>query len=414
MARRPIWSFPRTWTQSRPYIPFREDEEFLYGRGVCDAKGIIASQVAAAEELRAAGFRIRPVVRLWRRARLRRGQSRQRKSQSLPFPHQRRAYRQPPRARFDRALCASFSAPPASWPTPHIPNSATPLFTSLSMPSRSILALELPVTEDIGPSTLNIGQIRGGYAPNVISDHAEALILARLVGPSEPIRDAIPRSSARPRRSDFALRHSLRAPPRRAGPAHHVTPSSPPTFPGSRTGASRCCSAPAPSTLLSLPPSASRKKRFSTPWSCTFRWRSYCYPDRSAKMLKREPHACIHLRHSPQHSCRSACITRRVQGKVVLIVNVASKCGLTPQYEGLEMLYTDYKDKGFVIAGLSSNDFAGQEPGTNEEIQSFCTMNFGVDFPSSRRFPSLARRSIRSTPRLLRRSLQPSAPPRSH
>jgi glutathione peroxidase len=69
------------------------------------------------------------------------------------------------------------------------------------------------------------------------------------------------------------------------------------------------------------------------------------------------------------------------KGKVVLVVNVASKCGLTPQYEGLESLYKQYRDQGLVIAGFPANDFAGQEPGTNEEIQSFCTTNFGVDFP---------------------------------
>ncbi len=69
------------------------------------------------------------------------------------------------------------------------------------------------------------------------------------------------------------------------------------------------------------------------------------------------------------------------KGKVVLIVNVASKCGLTPQYEGLEMLYKNYRDKGFVIAGFPSNNFAGQEPGTSEEIQTFCTTTFDVDFP---------------------------------
>ena len=72
---------------------------------------------------------------------------------------------------------------------------------------------------------------------------------------------------------------------------------------------------------------------------------------------------------------------REYKGKVVLVVNVASKCGLTPQYEGLEDLYRKYRDQGFVIAGFPANDFAGQEPGTNEEIQSFCTTNFGVDFP---------------------------------
>ncbi len=69
------------------------------------------------------------------------------------------------------------------------------------------------------------------------------------------------------------------------------------------------------------------------------------------------------------------------KGKVVLVVNVASKCGLTPQYEGLEELYHKYRERGLVIAGFPANDFAGQEPGTNEEIQSFCTTNFGVDFP---------------------------------
>jgi glutathione peroxidase len=68
-------------------------------------------------------------------------------------------------------------------------------------------------------------------------------------------------------------------------------------------------------------------------------------------------------------------------GKVLLVVNVASKCGLTPQYEGLEKLYRDHKDDGLVVLGFPANDFAGQEPGTNEEIQSFCTTNFGVDFP---------------------------------
>lgn len=68
-------------------------------------------------------------------------------------------------------------------------------------------------------------------------------------------------------------------------------------------------------------------------------------------------------------------------GKVLLIVNVASKCGLTPQYEGLEKLYRDYRDQGLVVLGFPANDFAGQEPGSNEDIATFCTTNFGVDFP---------------------------------
>jgi glutathione peroxidase len=69
------------------------------------------------------------------------------------------------------------------------------------------------------------------------------------------------------------------------------------------------------------------------------------------------------------------------KGDVVLVVNVASKCGLTPQYEGLEKLYEQYKGQGLVIAGFPANDFKAQEPGTNEEIQSFCTLNYGVQFP---------------------------------
>src|SRR5579864_4622651 len=68
-------------------------------------------------------------------------------------------------------------------------------------------------------------------------------------------------------------------------------------------------------------------------------------------------------------------------GKVLLVVNVASKCGLTPQYEGLEKLYADKRDQGLVVLGFPANDFGAQEPGTNDEIQDFCTTNFGVDFP---------------------------------
>ena len=67
--------------------------------------------------------------------------------------------------------------------------------------------------------------------------------------------------------------------------------------------------------------------------------------------------------------------------KVLLVVNVASKCGLTPQYEGLQKLYDEYHDKGFEVLGFPSNDFMGQEPGTEEEIKDFCSTNFDVSFP---------------------------------
>lgn len=69
------------------------------------------------------------------------------------------------------------------------------------------------------------------------------------------------------------------------------------------------------------------------------------------------------------------------KGKVVLLVNVASKCGYTPQYAGLEKLYEKYKDKGFVIVGVPANNFGGQEPGTNDEIKSFCSRTYNVTFP---------------------------------
>ncbi len=69
------------------------------------------------------------------------------------------------------------------------------------------------------------------------------------------------------------------------------------------------------------------------------------------------------------------------KGKVVLLVNVASKCGYTPQYAGLQKLYEKYKDKGFVIVGVPANNFGAQEPGTNEEIKTFCSRNYNVTFP---------------------------------
>ena len=69
------------------------------------------------------------------------------------------------------------------------------------------------------------------------------------------------------------------------------------------------------------------------------------------------------------------------KGKVLLVVNGASKCGLTPQYEGLEKLYERFKGQGLVIAGFPANDFKAQEPGTEAEIAAFCSLNYGVEFP---------------------------------
>ncbi|MFN2453802.1 MAG: glutathione peroxidase [Pyrinomonadaceae bacterium] len=69
------------------------------------------------------------------------------------------------------------------------------------------------------------------------------------------------------------------------------------------------------------------------------------------------------------------------RGKVVMIVNVASRCGYTPQYDGLQKIYERYKDRGFVVLGFPANNFGGQEPGTNAEIKDFCRLNYGVKFP---------------------------------
>lgn len=72
---------------------------------------------------------------------------------------------------------------------------------------------------------------------------------------------------------------------------------------------------------------------------------------------------------------------KKYEGKVLLVVNVASRCGLTPQYEGLEALYRKYSDQGLVVLGFPANNFNGQEPGTNEEIKAFCTGTYDVTFP---------------------------------
>ena len=87
------------------------------------------------------------------------------------------------------------------------------------------------------------------------------------------------------------------------------------------------------------------------------------------------------LNHVVQNAAGESVNLATYQGKVLLMVNVASKCGLTPQYEGLEALHAKYSAKGFTVLGFPANDFGAQEPGTDAEIQQFCKKNYGVTFP---------------------------------
>ncbi len=187
-----------------PYIPFREDEEFLYGRGVCDAKGIIAAQIVAAEALRAAGLHVGMLF----------VSGEERDSAGAKVANQ-----SPKGSRFlingeptdNRLALASkgalrtvlrSSGKMGHSAYPELGESAVhKLVTALN----KLLALELPVVDDVGPSTLNIGQVHGGYAPNVIADHAEAQVLVRLVGNSAPVRKAIVEAVAGLAEVDFTL-----------------------------------------------------------------------------------------------------------------------------------------------------------------------------------------------------------------
>ena len=83
----------------------------------------------------------------------------------------------------------------------------------------------------------------------------------------------------------------------------------------------------------------------------------------------------------PESSAGKAVSMKTFEGRVVLVVNTASRCGFTPQYSGLQKLYETYKDRGLVILGFPCDQFAHQEPGTDAEIQQFCSLNFGVTFP---------------------------------
>jgi acetylornithine deacetylase len=187
-----------------PYIPVSEDEEFLYGRGVCDAKGIIAAQIAAAETLRAHGLRV-GVLFVSGEERDSAGA----KAANLNAKGSRFLINGEPTGNqlalaSKGALRAIFRAhgKMAHSAYPELGESAVhKLIEALNR----VLAIPLPALDDVGPCTLNIGQIAGGHAPNVIADHAEAQVLVRLVGDSAPIRAALEKAAAGLAEVDFTL-----------------------------------------------------------------------------------------------------------------------------------------------------------------------------------------------------------------
>jgi len=173
-----------------PYIPFHEDEETIYGRGVSDAKGIIAAQVAAAEALRAQGY----AVGLLFVSGEERDSAGAKVANDSPKPCRFLINGEPTDNRL--ALASKGALRAVVTAAGKMGHSAYPELGESAVHKlvdalARIRALELPVEEEIGPSTLNIGQIQGGRAPNVIADHAEAQILIRLVGDSASTRAAI-------------------------------------------------------------------------------------------------------------------------------------------------------------------------------------------------------------------------------
>jgi acetylornithine deacetylase len=187
-----------------PYIPFSEDADTMYGRGVSDAKGIIAAQVAAAEVLRSEGLHVGLLFVV--------GEERDSTGAQV-------ANESPKGSRFlingeptdnRLALASKGALRIALRSTGKMAHSAYPELGDSAVHKlvealNGLLALDLPVTENIGPSTLNIGQISGGYAPNVIADKAEAQVLIRLVGDSGPVRAAVLKATAGLAEVDFTL-----------------------------------------------------------------------------------------------------------------------------------------------------------------------------------------------------------------
>jgi acetylornithine deacetylase len=187
-----------------PFIPSSEDESFIYGRGSCDAKGIIAAQIAAAEKLREQEIG----VGLLFVAGEERDSAGAKAANLNPRGSRFLINGEPTDNRIAIASKGSLRAvvratgKMAHSAYPELGDSAT---HKLVEALHRILAIPLPVLDDVGPSTLNIGMIAGGYAPNVIADHAEAQVMVRLVGPSDETRRAIELAAAGLATVDFTL-----------------------------------------------------------------------------------------------------------------------------------------------------------------------------------------------------------------
>jgi acetylornithine deacetylase len=178
-----------------PYIPGSEDADYLYGRGACDAKGIIAAQISAAERLRAAGERVALLFLV--------GEEKDsigaKTANNFPRGNRFMINGEPTDNRLARAskgtlrLTLRAHGKMAHSAYPELGDSAIHKLVEVL---HDLLALDLPVEPDIGPSTLNVGVINGGHARNVIADEAEAKLLVRLVGPGQPVLELIQRTIA--------------------------------------------------------------------------------------------------------------------------------------------------------------------------------------------------------------------------
>lgn len=205
----PTWEAPLVVLSTHmdtvpPYFSSSEDDEFIYGRGACDAKGIIAAQIAAAERLRDAGVRVGLLFVV--------GEERDSAGAKVANRHPRGSRflinGEPTENRL--AVASKGTLRVKLTARGKLAHSAYPelgesAIHKLLEALRKVMALPLPVTEDMGPSTLNVGLIEGGRAPNVVADHAEAQLLIRLVGPAEETRAAVVKAVGDLAHVDFTL-----------------------------------------------------------------------------------------------------------------------------------------------------------------------------------------------------------------